>query len=383
MTKHDNTDRQPSTLAAQAMGWLDPASNGVVPPIQPSTTYARDSNYEKVGGHGYTRDENPTYEQAEALITALEEGHAALLFSSGMAAATAALLALSPGDHIVAPTVMYYGLRTWLKDVGTHWGLEVDFVPPGDIAALEAAVRPGSTKLVWVETPCNPTLEITDIAAAADIAHGAGAKLAVDSTVATPVLTRPLSLGADLVMHSATKFLNGHSDVLAGVLVTPRDDEWWQRIHTLRHQNGGVLGPFEAWLLLRGMRTLYLRVARSCESALAIARHFHGDRRLAEVLYPGLPSHAGHGVAAAQMTGGFGGVLSIRVAGGAQAALAAAKAVKLFVPATSLGGVESLIEHRATVEGVDSPVPADLLRLSIGIEDTGDLIADLDQALGA
>ncbi len=380
---NDNDRRRPPTLAAQALGWLDPASNGVIPAIQPSTTYARDENYEKVGGHGYTRDENPTYEQTEALITALEEGHAALLFSSGMAAATTALLALSPGDHIVAPTVMYFGLRKWLHEVGSHWGLDVDFVPPGDIAAIAAAVRPGSTRLVWIETPCNPTWEITDIAAAAEVAHRAGAKLAVDSTVATPVLTRPLTLGADLVMHSATKFLNGHSDVLAGVLVTPRDNDWWQRIHSLRHQNGGVLGPFEAWLLLRGMRTLYLRVARSCESALTIARHFEGDRRLVDVLYPGLPGHRGHDVAAAQMTGGFGGVLSIRVAGGAQAALAVAKAVKVFVPATSLGGVESLIEHRATAEGAASPVPVDLLRLSVGIEDTGDLITDLDQALGA
>jgi cystathionine gamma-synthase len=380
MARDNDKDRRPSTLAAQAMGWLDPASNGVIPPIQPSTTYARDENYEK---GGYTRDENPTYLQAEALLAALEEGHEALLFSSGMAAATTALLALSPGDHVIAPTVMYHGLRTWLNEVGSHWGLEVDFVPPGDIGAIEAAVRPGATKLVWIETPCNPTWDVTDIAAAAAVAHAAGARLAVDSTVATPVLTRPLTLGADLVMHSATKFLNGHSDVLAGVLVTPRDDSWWQRIHSLRHQNGAMLGPFETWLLLRGMRTLYLRVARSCDSALAIARHFENDPRIVEVLYPGLPAHAGHAIAAAQMTGGFGGVLSIRVAGGAAAALAAAKAVKLFVPATSLGGVESLIEHRATAEGEDSPVPVDLLRLSVGIEDTGDLIADFDQALGA
>ncbi|NNE85513.1 MAG: cystathionine gamma-synthase [Alphaproteobacteria bacterium] len=380
--KHD-TDRKPSTLAAQAMGWLDPASNGVIPSIQPSTTYARDENYEKVAGYGYTRDENPTYVQCEALLAALEEGHEARLFASGMAAATTALLALSPGDHIVAPTVMYFGLRKWLLEVGAHWGLEVDFVRPGDIDAIAAAVRPGITKLVWIETPCNPTWEVTDIAAAADIAHGVGAKLAVDSTVATPVLTRPLTLGADLVMHSATKFLNGHSDVLAGVLVTPRDDDWWQRIHSLRHQNGAMLGPFEAWLLLRGMRTLYLRVARACESALAIANHFDGDRRLVEVLYPGLPAHPGHRVAAAQMNGGFGGVLSIRVEGGAEAALAVAKAVKLFAPATSLGGVESLIEHRATAEGPTSPVPPDLLRLSVGIEDADDLIADLEQALGA
>ena len=383
MARNDDTDRKPSTLAAQAMGWLDPASNGVVPPIQPSTTYARDENYAKVGGHGYTRDENPTYEQCEALLAALEGGHAALLFSSGMAAATAALLALAPGDHIVAPSVMYHGLRTWLIEVGGHWGLDVDFVAPGDVDAIAAAMRPGSTKLVWIETPCNPTLEVTDIAAAVDVAHAAGAKLAVDSTVATPVLTRPLALGADLVMHSATKYLNGHSDVLAGALVAPRDDGWWQRIHFLRHQNGAMLGPFEAWLLLRGMRTLYLRVARACENALAIARHFDGDPRLVEVLYPGLADHAGRDVATAQMTGGFGGVLSLRVAGGADAALQVAKAVRVFAPATSLGGVESLIEHRATAEGPDSPIPADLLRLSIGIEDTDDLIADLDQALGA
>lgn len=380
MAENNDSGRQPSTLAAQAMGWLDPASNSVIPPIHPSTTYARDENY---AGGAYTRDENPTYRQVEALLTALEEGHAALLFSSGMAAATSALLALSPGDHVVAPAVMYFGLRKWLNEVGRHWGLDVDFVPPGDIDAIAGAVRPGATKLVWIETPCNPTWEITDIAAAAEVAHGAGARLAVDSTVATPVLTRPLALGADLVMHSATKFLNGHSDVLAGALVTAREDDWWQRIHALRHQNGGMLGPFEAWLLLRGMRTLYLRVARSCDSALAIARHFEGDRRLAEVIYPGLASHRGHKVATAQMAAGFGGVLSIRVAGGAEAAIAAAKAVKVFVPATSLGGVESLIEHRATAEGETSPVPADLLRLSIGIEDAGDLIADLDQALSA
>ncbi len=378
MTRDNESDRQPSTLAAQAMGWLDPASRGVIPAIQPSTTYARDAAYEK---GGYTRDENPTYEQPEALLATLEGGHASLLFSSGMAAATTALLALAPGDHVVAPSVMYHGLRSWLNEVGAHWGLAVDFVPPGDIAAIGEAIRAGATKLVWIETPCNPTWEVTDIAAAAEVAHAAGAKLAVDSTVATPVLTRPLALGADLVMHSATKFLNGHSDVLAGVLVTARDDAWWQRIHALRHQNGGVLGPFESWLLLRGMRTLYLRVGRSCESALAIAEHFKGDERLVEVLYPGLADHRGHAVAAKQMSGGFGGVLSIRVAGGADAAIAVAKAVKLFVPATSLGGVESLIEHRATAEGAESPVPADLLRLSIGIEDTGDLIADLEQAL--
>ena len=210
-----------------------------------------------------------------------------------------------------------------------------------------------------------------------------GARLGVDSTAATPVLTRPLELGADLVMHSATKYLNGHGDVLAGALVTAREDDYWNRIRYLRFENGTVLGPVECWLLLRGMRTLYLRVERACRSALAIARHFDGHPAVEAVLYPGLPSMPGHDIAARQMDGGFGGTLSLRVKGGAPAALAVAKATQVFVRATSLGGLESLIEHRATVEGESSPIPADLLRLSVGAEHPGDLFADLDQALAA
>ena len=381
MTDSDPKSRHPATLEAQALGWLDPATRAVAPPLHLSTNYARDANYEKVGGRAYIRDDNPVYEQLEALLCALEGGAAARVFASGMAAATTAFYALAPGDHVVAPAVMYFGLRNWLTQVGRHWGLAVDFVPPGDLDALAASVRPGRTRLVWIETPCNPTWEITDIAAAAAIAHRAGARLGVDSTVATPVLTQPIALGADLVMHSATTYLNGHGDVLGGVLVTARDDEFWQRIHYLRYQNGGMLGPFEAWLLLRGMRTLYLRVARASESALAIARRFDGHPSVRAVLYPGLPGHPGHAVAARQMQGGFGGVLSLCVNGGAAAALGVARRTELFVSATSLGGVESLIEHRATVEGADSPVPDDLLRLSVGIEDVADLIGDLERAL--
>jgi cystathionine gamma-synthase len=381
MCAQNNDRRHPATLAAQALGWLDPATRAVAPPIHLTTNYARDEAYEKTGGRSYIRDDNPVYEQVEALLAALEDGAAARVFASGMAAATTAFYALAPGDHVVAPSVMYFGLRNWLANVGRHWGLEVDFVRPGDLDALAGAVVPGRTKLVWVETPCNPTWDITDIAAAADIAHRAGARLGVDSTVATPVLTRPIELGADLVMHSATKFLNGHGDVLGGVLVGARDDEYWRRIHYLRFENGGMLGPFEAWLLLRGLRTLWLRVERSCANALAIARHFEGHPATAAVLYPGLASHPGHPVAARQMQGGFGGVLSLRVAGGAGAALAVARRTALFVRATSLGGVESLIEHRATVEGADSPFPDDLLRLSVGIEQVDDLVADLEQAL--
>ena len=222
---------------------------------------------------------------------------------------------------------------------------------------------------------------ITDIKAVADITHTAGAKLVVDSTLATPVLTQPLTLGADIVMHSATKYLNGHSDVLAGALITANDDELWQRISALRYQNGGVLGPFESWLLLRGIRTLFLRVERSSSTALSMANYFTGHNQLTEVLYPGLKHHKDYRVAIKQMIGGFGGVLSIRIKGGRDAAISVAKSVKLFVPATSLGGVESLIEHRATIEGSESPIPDDLLRLSIGIEDPNDLITDIDQAL--
>ena len=381
MARETDKSLKPATLSAQALGWLDPATRAVAPPIHPSTNYARDENYEKFEGRGYTRDENPTYEQLEALLTALEKGADSMVFGSGMAAATTVMLALAPGDHVVAPTVMYFGLRNWLVNVGRHWGLDVDFVPPGDIAALSQAVRPGKTKLVWIETPCNPTWDVTDIAEAARIAHDAGAFLGVDSTVATPVLTNPLQLGADVVMHSGTKYLNGHGDVLAGALVTARKDAMWERMNYLRFENGGMLGAFEAWLLLRGMRTLHLRVERASQSAQRIAEHFSGHDRVAEVLYPGLPAHSGHEVAKHQMTGGFGGMMSIRVKGGASAALATARALRLFVSATSLGGVESLVEHRATVEGADSPVPDDLLRLSVGVEDTGDLIADLERAL--
>jgi cystathionine gamma-synthase len=246
---------------------------------------------------------------------------------------------------------------------------------------VAAAIRPGRTRLLWVETPANPMWEVTDLAAVCALAHAAGVRVAVDNTVATPVLTRPFEHGADLVVHSATKYLNGHSDVLAGAVLTARRDPFWERIRSWRRNAGAVLGPFEAWLLQRGMRTLFLRVHRASESALAIAIQLSGHPALTQVLYPGLPSHPGHQIAVRQMSGGFGGMLSIRLAGGAEHATAVLQAVRVFKRATSLGGVESLIEHRAAMEGPSSPVPADLLRLSIGIEAAGDLLADLDSAL--
>ncbi len=372
---------KPSTAAAQALGFRDPVTGAFVPPIQPATTYERGPDNRLLSGRLYSRPDNPNYDQAEALLTRLEGGAATAVFSSGMGAATAVFLALRPGDHVLVPSVIYWALRAWLVGWATDWGLRIESVDMTDPARAGAAVRPGKTKLIWIETPANPTLVITDIAALAEIAHRAGASLAVDSTFATPVHTQPIALGADLVMHSATKYLNGHSDVIAGSVTAAAANEPWQRIKTVRTQAGSVLGPFEAWLLLRGMRTLYVRVEAQSRSARRIAEHFSGHPRVEAVLYPGLPAFPGHEIAARQMRGGFGGMLSLRVKGGAPGALAFIGRLQLWKRATSLGGVESLIEHRASVEGPESATPADLLRMSVGLEDTGDLILDLEQAL--
>jgi cystathionine gamma-synthase len=371
---------RPATLAAQALGWTDPATGAVVLPVHTATTFERDPDNQYRRGRGYARADNPTYDQPEALITTLEGGAASLLFASGMAAAAAVFDSLPPGSHAVAPRVMYWALRRRLAAAGNE-AVAVDFVDATSLDELRRAVVPGRTQLVWIETPANPLWSITDIAGAAGIAHAAGALLAIDSTAATPVLTRPLALGADIVMHSATKYLNGHSDVIAGSLTTVRKEEFWDRLVAARSGGGAILGSFEAFLLLRGMRTLFPRVERACRSAQRIAEALAGHPRVAEVLYPGLPSHPGHAIAARQMAGGFGGMLSIRVRGGAEAAIATAARVEVWKRATSLGGVESLIEHRASVEGEGSPVPPDLLRLSVGIEDPDDLIADLTHAL--
>jgi cystathionine gamma-synthase len=371
----------PATLAAQGLGWTDEATGAVVLPMHTATTFLRDPDNQYRRGRSYGRADNPGYDQPQALLTALEGGAASLLFSSGMAAAVAVFQCLPRDAHIVAPQVMYWGLRSWLKNFAEPWGIEVEFVDATSLDALRRAVRTGRTRLVWIETPANPLWSVTDIAGAAEIAHAAGALLAVDSTAATPVLTRPLALGADLVMHSATKYLNGHSDVVAGTLTTAREDAFWARLRAARSSGGAILGSFEAYLLLRGMRTLFPRVERACRSAQQIAEALSSNPGVLEVLYPGLPDHAGHAVAARQMSGGFGGMLSVRVRGGAAAAIAAAARVGIWKRATSLGGVESLIEHRASVEGPDSPAPTDLLRLSVGIEDPQDLLADLETSL--
>ena len=375
----------PETISAQALGWIDEGTRAITPPLHVSSTYLRDPDNQYRSGRVYARADNPAFDQPEAVLNALEGGHQTLLFASGMAAATAVFQALKPGDHVLAPQVMYWSLRNWLMTFAVQWGLDVELIDMCSPAAVQAALRPGKTKLVWVETPANPLWTVTDIAATAQAAHAAGALLAVDSTVATPVLTQPLALGADIVMHAATKYLNGHSDLIAGALTTRSDNEHWQKVRKVRAQLGGTLGSFEAWLLLRGMRTLHLRVRAACASAQRIAEHFNGHPLVAEVLYPGLPGFVGHAVARAQMQGGFGGMMSLRVKGGKSGGEAAAVAVAahtaIWKRATSLGGTESLIEHRASVEGAGTPAPADLLRLSVGIEHVDDLIADLEQAL--
>jgi len=372
------------SLAAQALGRIDAETQAVVPPIHVATTYIRDPDNAYSSGYVYGRPDNATVRDTEAVIAMLEDAPAgALLFSSGMAAATACFQALEPGDHVIAPSVMYWGLRAWLAGEGRSWGLQVEFAEPENLAGLRAAMRPGKTKLVWIETPSNPLWTVTDIAGAAEIAHAAGARLAVDSTCASPFHTRPLSLGADIVMHAATKVLNGHSDVIAGVLAGAKADEYWERIAANRSRYGAVIGGFDAYLLNRGLKNFFLRAGAQASAAMALAERFSAHPDVASVLYPGLPAHPGHAVATRQMENGFGFMLSVRVRNGEAAAVATAARVELWKRATSLGGVESLIEHRASIEGAGTPCPTDLLRLSVGIEDPDDLYRDLDAALRA
>jgi cystathionine gamma-synthase len=366
------------TLAASALGAGEPTTRALTPPIHVATTYIRDEDSNYSTGFVYGRSDNISIHQAEALIAELEQASEAMIFSSGTAAATAVFLSLAPA-HIVAPKIMYWGLRQWLRDL-PRYGHEVTFVDMSDLDAVRAAIIPGKTGLVWIETPSNPMWTITDIRAVSACAHLAGATVCVDSTVSTPVLTQPLDCGGDLVVHSATKYLNGHSDVVAGVIATARNDAAWARIKEVRQRLGAFLGPFDAFLLLRGLRTLDLRVRAQCQAAALLAERLRVHPAVKTVLYPGLPDHPGHAIAARQMSGGFGGMLSIRL-GDRTEAIAVAARVRLWRRATSFGGVESLIEHRASIEGRNSPCPDDLLRLSAGLEDPDDLYRDLLQAL--
>jgi cystathionine gamma-synthase len=378
-----NSKPVPRTRLAQAGHYIDPATGAIVPPMQPATTFARNADYELTGAFLYARNDSPTVSHAEALVCELEQGADSLLFASGMAAISALIDTLETGQRIAAPDVMYHGVKTWMLRQQRKRAIGLDLFEAANPETLKHAVQPGKTALVWIETPVNPTWDIIDILGAADIAHAAGAILAVDSTCAPPVTTRALAHGADIVFHSATKYLNGHTDVTAGVLTAARRDDRWQEIKSLRVSLGSIIAPFEAWLLLRGMRTLFLRFAQASANAMILAEHFERHPKIERVLYPGLKSHPNHDIARRQMTSGFGGMMSILVRGDAAQARRLASSLEVFVPATSLGGVESLAEHRKSVEGPDSIVPGNLIRLSIGIESADDLIADLERALAA
>lgn len=381
----DDLTRQPlksRTLAAQALGAGEATTKAVVPPIHMSATYLRDADNGYSAGYVYGRSDNVSVQQVEAVLAALEGATEAMTFASGMAAAAAVFLALEKPTHIIASRVMYWGFRSWLQKIN-RYGHSVTFVETSDLQSVREAVRWGQTGLFWIETPGNPLWSVTDIAAVSEIANDAGALLCVDSTAATPVLTRPIALGADIVVHSATKYLNGHSDVVAGALATARVSEFWERMREIRAEMGAALGPFDAWLLMRGMRTLDVRVRQQTHSAALLADRLADHPAISCVLYPGLSTHPGHNVAIRQMTGGCGGMLSIRLKGGQAAAVATAARVKVWRRATSFGGVESLIEHRASIEGAGTPCPVDLLRLSVGLEDPDDLYLDLLRALDA
>ena len=370
------------TLAVHAGRKVESHTGAVTPSITLATTFERGADGSFPGGHVYTRTSNPNRAALEEAFAALEGGAAALAFGSGQAAAAAVFQSLATGDHIVLPSDLYHGTRYLVRDVLARWGLAADFVDLRDLAALQSSLRP-TTRLIWAETPSNPQLRIADIAALGEIARKHGALFAVDNTWATPLLQRPLELGADVVMHSTTKYFGGHSDVLGGALVLREPESALaERLRTIQKLSGGVPSPFDCWLLLRSIPTMPARVRAQTESAGRVAEFLAGQAAIEAVNYPGLASHPGHEIARRQMRG-FGAMLSFEVRGGEPAAMAVAAGVHLITRATSLGGIETLIEHRASVEGPDTQTPRNLLRLSVGLEHPDDLIEDLREALGA
>ncbi|MCB9160113.1 MAG: PLP-dependent transferase [Caldilineaceae bacterium] len=368
------------TLAVHAGHHVDPSTGAVMPPINLSSTFERNADGSYTSGYVYSRSDNPNRQALEEVLAALEGGAAALTFASGMAAVQAVFMGLEAGAHVVIPDDVYFGTGALVADVFGRWGLTVTAVDMTDPANVAAAMRP-DTQLVWIESPSNPQLKIADIAAIAQIAHDGGARCAVDNTWPTPILQRPLALGADIVMHSTTKYLGGHSDLLGGAVIVRAQDAFYDRMHRVQTVGGAVPSPFDCWLLARSIRSLPYRMRGHCANARAVATFLAGHPRIERVNYPGLPDHPGHEIAARQMSD-FGGMLSIQVRGDAADALALTGRLRLFIRATSLGGVESLVEHRKSVEGPQSPTPDNLLRLSIGLEHPDDLIADLAQALG-
>ena len=367
------------TLAVHAGHTIDPATGAVSAPIHLSTTFERDIEGTYSRGFMYTRNNNPNRQALERGINILEGGEASAAFGSGTAAAMALFQALAPGDHVLAHVDAYYGTSRLLRQIFLRWGLEADFVDMSNLDEVRKALR-SKTKLAWVETPSNPLLKVVDIAAVAEIIHNTGALCVCDNTWA-PVLQRPFDLGADLILHSTTKYFGGHCDVAGGIVVSSIDNEFFQRVHTIQYSGGAVPSPFDCWLILRGMCTLPWRMRAHSENAIRVAEFLAQHQRVERVHYPGLQSHPGHEIARRQMSM-FGGMLSFEVTGGREAAMNVSAKTKIFIRATSLGGVESLIEHRASIEGVGTTSPENLLRLSIGLENADDLIEDLNQALG-
>lgn len=368
------------TLAVHAGGEPDKSTGSIAPPIHLSTNFVHGAASEEIHGYTYVRDKNPTQDRLEAAMSALEGGEDALMFSSGMGASAALLQNLESNSHIIIPADVYVHLRVLAAQFLGKWQIAHSIVDMTSLDAVRAAMR-ANTKLIWAETPSNPCMNITDIAGVAEIAHGAGAQLLVDNTFCTPVLQRPIELGADIVLHSATKYCGGHSDVQGGCLVFKKRKPLHGQLYNVRMVLGAVCSPFNSWLILRGLRTLPVRMERHSANAMAIATALVEMENIDEVFYPGLRGHGGYEIAARQMKG-FGGMMAVTVKGGWDSAVRLASRVKLFMTATSLGGVESLLEHRASAEGEGTTSPGNLLRLSIGLEDPGDLIEDLQQALG-
>jgi cystathionine gamma-synthase len=366
------------TLAVHAGHAIDAATGAVAAPIHLSTTFERDREGGYAHGYVYSRSANPTRQALQEGLAALEGGEDAAAFGSGLAASSAILQALAPGDHVIAPTDVYHGMTKLLREVFVRWGLEVSFVDMTKLDEIKRAVT-SRTKLIWVETPSNPQLKITDIARVAEVAQAAGAICVCDNTWA-PIVQRPLDLGADLVIHATTKYLGGHSDVTGGVAIARTKTDFFERVREIQTTCGAVPSPFDCWLILRGMRSLPWRMRAHSENALKVATWLLDHPRVETVNYPGLASHDGHEIAARQMSA-FSGMLSFEVRGGREAALEVAAKTEIFIRATSLGGVESLIEHRASIKGEDPRTPQGLLRLSIGLEHPDDLIEDLAEAL--
>ena len=376
--KKDKTYRF-ETLAVHAGHGVDPATGAVVDPIHLSTTFEREADGTYPRGYLYSRNGNPNRNGLETALAALEGGEACATFGSGLAAVTAIFQGLQPGDHVLAPLDIYHGTANVLKHLFAKWQVSASFVDMTQLDVVAAALQP-NTRIVWIETPSNPLLQCVDIAALADLAHQAGARAIADNTFASPVLQRPLELGCDMVMHATTKYLGGRSDVLGGAVVSKLNDDAFAQVRTAQLFGGGVPSPFDCWLVMRSLPTLPYRIQAHCANAMKVAQFLDSHPKVSKVHYPGLENNAFHALAKKQMSG-FGGMLSFEAKAGKEAAMAVAQHVEVFTRATSLGGVESLIEHRASIEGPDSKTPQGLLRVSVGLEHADDLIDDLSQAL--